>query len=364
MVSELVSQPHFATEAGTRRFVQRHAPARGGAEAYSDVGRLHLSSLGAGTYLGPPDDATDARYVEALVEAVRQGLNVIDTAANYRAGRAERCVGQALSRLTQMGEIFRSEVLVSSKAGLVTPEAGATDPLAGLRAATVGAGLCADDELCCSCHCMAPAFLRASLERSLQRMSLKSLDVYFVHNPECQLQEVPRPLVMDRLRRAFQALEQAADDGLIRAYGVATWTGLRARPEERDYLSLQEILGLAHEVAGIRHRCRAVALPLSVRMPEAWNYPNQQVGGRWVSAIEAARHFGLVTLAAAPLQQGIVGRGGPEAVAQALQFARSVPGVASSLVGMSQIAHVRDNAALLGHPRWGADQLAAQRLRA
>ena len=55
-----------------------------------------ISSIGIGTYLGNPDDATDTNYTDAVVRAVQLGSNVIDSAANYRFQSSERSIGQAL----------------------------------------------------------------------------------------------------------------------------------------------------------------------------------------------------------------------------------------------------------------------------
>ncbi|HEX9418723.1 MAG TPA: aldo/keto reductase, partial [Methylomirabilota bacterium] len=57
---------------------------------------LALSSIGAGTYLGPDDDATDAQYEAAIERAIESGINVVDSAVNYRGQRSERAVGRAL----------------------------------------------------------------------------------------------------------------------------------------------------------------------------------------------------------------------------------------------------------------------------
>ena len=267
MVSELGSRPQHATEAGTQRYVERHGHGKA-ADAFSLISKLQLSSLGIGTYLGRPDDDTDAAYVEAIVEAVRQGINVIDTASNYRHRRSERVVGEALRRLFAMGEVYRSELFLVSKAGFVPMDRGRPDdPLAFFRSRTIGRGLAREDELRCGCHCMAPAYLRATLEESLHALGVPTIDAYLLHNPESQLQEVDRPSFLDRVRRAFEALERAADDGLLRAYGVATWPGFRAVRPDRDYLSLRELWQLAEEVGGAKHRFRAVEAPLSLHLP-------------------------------------------------------------------------------------------------
>ena len=46
--------------------------------------------IGIGTYLGEWNEATDERYCEAVERAVELGVNVIDSASNYRFQRSER----------------------------------------------------------------------------------------------------------------------------------------------------------------------------------------------------------------------------------------------------------------------------------
>ncbi len=70
-----------ATAAGTRGYADRFDPHPG---QYRDVLGLHWSSVGIGTYLGGVDDETDAQVTDAVRAAVNGGINVIDTAANYR----------------------------------------------------------------------------------------------------------------------------------------------------------------------------------------------------------------------------------------------------------------------------------------
>ena len=54
------------------------------------LGNVVVSSIGVGTYLGDPTDDADADYHDAIVEALESGVNVVDTAINYRCQRSER----------------------------------------------------------------------------------------------------------------------------------------------------------------------------------------------------------------------------------------------------------------------------------
>ncbi len=369
MVSELISQRSWATEAGTRRFVRYHADGKAD-DAYADIFRMRLSTIGVGTYLGAATDEVDAAYEATIIDAVRRGINVIDTAGNYRCQRGERVVGRALKLLTTSGEVWRSELFVASKAGFV-PFDGAppADKAGWMRDCTVRRGLATEDDLVGGCHCMTPAYLREALDRSLNNLGLETLDVLFLHNPETQLQVLDRATFEDRLRLAFEALEEAVASGKIRAYGLATWSALRARPDERDHISLARMLELASEVAGLRHNMRAVQLPVNLAMPEALTRANQPVRGHMLPALDAVRELGLLALASGPLLQGRLGRAlpshvptleGAETPAQhALQFARSAPSVTSALVGMASVQHVAENTRVLTWPKASAQWLQA-----
>ena len=98
-------------------------------------------------------------------------------------------------------------------------------------------------------------------------------------------------------------------------------------------------------------------MPLSLGMPEAVRTPTQPVAGTLCPAIEAALSLGLSVVTSAPLMQGQLTRGLPPAIhdmfpsletdaQRALAFASSVPGVATTLVGMKHAAHVVENIAV------------------
>ncbi len=368
MVSELISQRSWATEAGTQRFMRRHSYGKAD-DAYTDIFRMRLSSIGVGTYLGAATDEVDAGYEAAIIDAVRRGINVIDTAGNYRCQRGERVVGRALKSLTESGEVWRSELFVASKAGFVPFDGEPPADKAGwMRDCTVSRGLATEADLVGGCHCMTPAYLREALDRSLENLGLETLDVLFLHNPETQLQVLDRPEFEDRLRLAFEALEGAVAAGKIRAYGLATWSALRARPEERDHISLARMMELASEVAGLRHNMRAVQLPINLAMPEALTRANQLVRGRMLSSLDAVKELGLMALASGPLLQGRLGKQLPSHVPplegattpaeHALQFARSPASVTSALVGMGSVRHAAENAQVLAQHKAPASWLA------
>ena len=92
----------FATPEGTANFAKRQSKVA--RNHFKNFSGLSLSSVGIGTYLGNPDDTTDTMVKEAVKASVISGINVIDTAINYRAQKAERSVGKAISELVESGD--------------------------------------------------------------------------------------------------------------------------------------------------------------------------------------------------------------------------------------------------------------------
>src|SRR2546423_149692 len=208
---------------------------------------LWFSSIGVGTYLGDADDETDSRYAEAVVCAVELGANVIDTAANYRFQRSERSIGAALKQLGDRG-FARQEIFICTKGGYLPFDGG---PPLNVRQyiedTFIRTGIASFSDIAGGAHCMTPRFLGNQLDQSLRNMNLSCVDVYYVHNPESQLSAVSPDEFWQRLRAAFEHLEQSVAAGKIKNYGVATWNGFRAEPDSDGYHCLERMIEVAKE---------------------------------------------------------------------------------------------------------------------
>ncbi|MFQ5724400.1 MAG: aldo/keto reductase, partial [Terriglobia bacterium] len=289
----------FATGQGTQRYRDRFS-VRAAPGHFRQKNGLWLSSLGVGTYLGEHDQATDQRYAGAVARCLELGVNVIDTAINYRFQRSERSVGAALAALIEQGQLAREEVVVSSKAGFLTFDGvSPADPAAYFHQEYVERGVLAPEDVVAGMHCMSPRYLEDQLDRSRRNLCLQTLDNYFLHNPETQLQALARAEFLRRVRAAFAKLEELVAAGKIRFYGTATWDGYRISPQARGYLSLEELVRLAEEVAGAGHHFKVVQLPYNLAMPEALLVANQTVAGEPVTLLEAARRLGMFVFASA-----------------------------------------------------------------
>jgi len=349
--------PGSATPHGTLRYAARFQ-GRSAAGHFREVpGGLVFSSIGIGTYLGEPDDAVDERYKAAVSAAVEGGVNVIDTAINYRIQRSERAIGAALKQLASKG-FSREELVLCTKAGFLTPDGEMpADPNVYFKHEFLDRGIFKVEDVAAGCHCMAPRYLENQLERSRRNLGVECVDIFYLHNPETQLTEVPPEEFHRRIQSAFTFLESAAAAGKIGAYGMATWNAFREDPKAEGYLPLEGMAAIAREIAGENHHFRYVQLPFNLAMPEALTRPNQVVDGRAMPMLQAARALGISLLTSAALLQGQLTKNLPPFVraalnlqndsSLALQFARSVPGLTTALVGMSKPEHVEANLALV-----------------
>ena len=349
--------PGRATAQGTLHYAARFQ-GRAAAGHFRDVqGGLVLSSIGIGTYLGEPDSASDAGYTSAVTAAVKGGMNVVDSAINYRLQRSERSVGAALKALTA-NEFSRDEIVVCTKAGFLTPDGEMPEDASEYFSREyVERGIFRPEDIAAGCHCMAPGYLSDQLNRSRANLGVECVDVFYLHNPETQLGEVPENEFRRRIGEAFTFLESAVSEGRIGAYGLATWNAFRQERGSPGYLSLAEMEEIARQAGGPGHHFRFVQLPLNLAMPEALLRPNQVVGGKTMAMVQAGRALGITLVSSSALLQGQLTRNLPNYIeaallvkghsAQALQFARSVPGITTALVGMSQMEHVHANLELI-----------------
>jgi aryl-alcohol dehydrogenase-like predicted oxidoreductase len=328
-----------------------------------------VSSIGIGTYLGDPTDEVDDQYRECLTDALDSGVNLLDTAVNYRCGRSERVVGDAIDAT----ETDRDAIVVATKGGFLPFDGSRPDdPAAYVRERFLAPGIVDPDDLARGSHCIAPSFLDTMLDRSLDALGVDIIDCYYVHNPETQLAVRDREAVYDQLEDAFELLERRREMDDIGRYGIATWDALRVAPDEPTHLDLGEILARARRAAdsvGVEeHGFAAIQLPFNVRMADAFTVDAYSHGEDRISALEFAHEEGLSVFASASIGQGELTTDDaiPDAVAaeldgdtatqRAINFARSAPAVTAALVGTSSPDHLRENVASGTFDPMGASQ--------
>lgn len=350
----------YATLEGTTRFRQRFGDRLPG--HFREARGLNLSSIGAGTYLGEADERYDKLYAAALSRAIELGVNVIDSAVNYRHQRSERSIGRALGDLIYRGKLQRDEIFLATKGGFLSFDGDVPDdPASYFFEQVIQSGLARPEDVAADCHVMSPAYLKKQIDVSRKNLGVETIDLYYVHNPETQLGRVSRDEFRARLRDAFVSLEEAVIQQKIRCYGVATWNAFRVGAESREAVALSDVLGAAEDAGGKEHHFRAVQLPFNFAMPEALVKATQTLAGRSVPLLRAASEHDLMVFASASLLQGQLTEDLPEEITKhfprlrtdaqrAIQFVRSTPGITCALVGMSQAGHVEENLSTASAP--------------
>lgn len=315
---------------------------------YKDCCGYKLSEIGVGTYLGNPDEKTDIGYYQTIKTGVELGINVVDTAINYRNMRSERVIGKVLE------EIPREKLIISTKGGYIPIDDNyRDDPQGWFKKELLDTGIITQADLTPYGNVLTPRYIDWSFNKSLENLRTSYIDVYFLHNPEDQLNILSRDEFYDRLRSVFRLLEGKVREGKLRYYGLATWNGFRVPPEHKQYLDLNEIVKIAGEVGGENHHFRFIQLPYNLAMIEAYVLKNQFVDGKKLSTLEATKELGIYTYISATLFQGRVLREFPEDVKKffrveednlvPIQFVRSTPGVGTALIGMSKVEHLLEN---------------------
>jgi aryl-alcohol dehydrogenase-like predicted oxidoreductase len=140
-------------------------------------------AIGGGGYDWGWGTQQDDDSIAAIHHALEQGVNWIDTAAQYGFGHSEQVVGRALAGLDRRPHVF-------TKGG--QPEGPGRTTLQSLRRDS----------------------LRRELEQSLSRLGLDAVDLYQIHwpIPEAEIEE------------GWSALAELKEQGLVRHIGVSNFT--------------------------------------------------------------------------------------------------------------------------------------------
>jgi len=346
----------YATSEGTKDFSKNSQVNLDNFKIFED---LHLSNVGIGTYLGNPDSQTDELVKNAVKQSVLSGVNVIDTAINYRAQKAERSIGKALSELIQEGKITRNQVFISSKNGYVTNDADIQEDFMQYVMRELGkTGIVKEGDITSGYHCMTTAYLSDQLDRSLKNLDLECIDLMYLHNGiEGQIKDISKDEFLEKLKSVFELYEQKRDEGKIKFYGMATWECFRVKDNDPQHLSLEDLVEMAKKIGGDDHGFKFIQLPYNMNYDQALLGKNQIIQNKPVSILESAVTLGIGVFTSVPFMQGRLLAPGimPEfsdlkSSLRALQFIRSSPGVLAPLVGQKSAEHVSENLEIMQIP--------------
>ena len=349
--------PGFATPVGTKNYMNAAVNNKGKPAAHFRVfDNLYLSSIGIGTYLGELNEEDDQLMEDAIYNSIKSGgMNVVDTAINYRAMKSEKSIGRALIRLINDGIITRDQVFISSKNGYITNDGDypEVDVMEYMQRMFISNGLMRAEDISSGYNVLNPNYLKRCIDKSLANMHLTTLDLVYSHNSfESWYEDVSKEEFFRMLSKVFEAYEEYRAMGKIRYYGMATWTCLRVSPDSKEYLSLEEVTRMAEKVGGSQgHGFRFIQLPYNLAYSEALLLRNQSVGTeKNLTILEAAKKLNIGVFTSIPLFQGRLLRtkipdygGLTDPVGKLLQIVRSSPSVIALLVGQKNPNHVEQN---------------------
>lgn len=342
----------YATPSGTKEYLE-YALQRGKPSAHFRLfDGLYLSSIGMGTYLGQPNAEDDDAMENAVYESIKSGaVNVIDTAINYRAMKSEKTIGRALLRLETDGIISRDNVFVCTKNGYITNDGDYSniDVMEYMQKMFISTGIIEASDISSGYNVLNPNYIRRCIDKSLSNMRVDAIDLVYIHNSfESWHEDISKEEFMDMLSKVFDVYEKYRSIGKIRYYGMATWTCFRVMPDNKEYLSLQEVVKLAEKVGGKEHGFRFIQLPYNLAYSEALLLKSQSAGGQKnLTILEAAETLGIHIFTSIPLFQSRLLRaqipdymGLSDQVLKLVQVIRSSPAVIAPLIGYKKKEHL------------------------
>jgi len=287
----------YATPEGTKHFSIKHPGIR-----YKLLGRTNLtvSACGFGSYRV---DYRVREHTDALIHAIKSGINLIDSSSNYSDGGSEILIGNVLSELINEGEISRENIVIVTKGGYIQGK----NLEAARKMKEEGKGYKEVVEYAEHIwHCIHPDFLSEQITQSLERTRLETIDIYLLHNPEYFLdskftaeldQEELIHEYYRRIKEAFEYLETEVSRGRISSYGISSNTFVK-NSDNPVFTSLERCLEIAENISSKNH-FTTIQFPLNLLENDALINLNQK--GDTVSVIDLAAEKNLGVLTNRPL---------------------------------------------------------------
>jgi D-threo-aldose 1-dehydrogenase len=282
---------------------------------------LKVTRLGLGCS-GLARSDTIERAAETFRAAMTQGINYIDTAPLYGQGSSEKRLGLVLP------EVDRDSLIISTKVGRMLRSrepVGEGGPSVELVYDYTRDGV------------------RESLEGSLERMGVDSVDILFIHGPDNHY--VPA------INEAYPALAELRDDGVVKAIGAGMnqWEMELRFAQEGDF----DCFLLANRYTLLEQGAVTEFLPYCVE-----NDISVVIGGPYNSGVLANPERGRYEYRTAPAEiveralrlKEVCDRHDVPLRAAALQFVSAHPAVVSVIPGTKSPRHQIDNFRMMEHP--------------
>ena len=196
------ASPARATAQGTLRYAARFRGRAAAGHFRESAAELVFSSIGIGTYLGEPDEATD--------RGIPRGSGRRGRRRHQRGGfrhqlslSAQRALHRRRAQASSWPKVFPAMKSCCAPRPDSSPQTAKCPTTRRLisRASMSSRGIFGPEDIAAGCHCMAPRYLADQLDRSRRNLGVECVDVFYLHNPETQLSEVPARRISPSHRR-------------------------------------------------------------------------------------------------------------------------------------------------------------------
>ncbi|MFO7447054.1 MAG: aldo/keto reductase [Ignavibacteriaceae bacterium] len=262
---------------------------------YKKLGKTNLtvSICGFGCYRV---NQSINQHRSALEFALTNGINLVDTSANYTDGGSEVLVGQVLEDVIKTGEFKLEDFVVVTKGGYIQGE--------NLRIASEREREGRPFKAVVKCspdlwHCIHPEFLSHQITLSLGRLKIKKADIYLLHNPEYFLtyssissDEERQKEYYHRIKKAFVHLEKEVKRGRISYYGISSNT-FGEVSSKSSFTSLEKIIQIARGISTNNHFA-VIQLPFNLIERGALENKNQVNNSKSVLELASEENLGVL----------------------------------------------------------------------
>lgn len=289
--------------------------------------------LGTMTFGDTVDEAAAHEVIEAAIAA---GITGIDTANGYAKSVTESLISPLVKK-------HRESIVLATKAGMPHADAGDHSPLSA-------------------------AGLRASVEGSLRRLDVDSMDLFYLHQP-------------DRAAALSETLETVAAlhaEGKIKALGISNYAAWQAvdlihaadaagaprpvvaqnvysvlaRRVEDEWLEC----GATHGIATMAYN--PLAGGLLARRPSTEG-TGERFSGSVLAQMYSQRYINDTVLSAVEAFSAVADEAGISAAEMALRWVAGAEGISSLLLGASRVTQLEKNIASVAKGRLSEDVLNA-----
>ena len=305
---------------------------------------LKYSNLGIGTYLGDINEKIDKKIYKVLISSIENGINLIDTAPNYRCERSEKIVGRLVKN------VKRDKLVICTKVGFLPySDVIPTNEKLFFTNKFIKSKIINPKDIYGDWQSFHPNYIEWQINESLKRLNTDYIDIYYLHNPEEILSYVNKDVFYDIISKAFHFLDKMINDGKVRFIGISSWNGFL----DTNKIDLNQIMSIAKSSLKTE-KFKFLQVPYNLAMADHLTQKTQinPLKNSKCSLMYLAAFYKIDVITNAPLAHGrlldieyprelkeIVG-GLKSNVELALKFSISNPTSNASLIGVTNQKHL------------------------